>query len=145
MSGKQPSVLILAALVLAVLASLALAAQSVSEAVAARPLTKTPQPTGTPTPGGGGLVETLLFKCSGDGFTWSMHADSSAAASHALHGEHRWCLLPLHIGQDTYPHGSPRMELVALRDDAEDPAGCEGFTVQLTDDPALQVAWDWLG
>lgn len=51
--------------------------------------------------------------------------------SRALHGGHRWFLRLQTIAGETYPDGSQRFELFAVRDDA-------GLTVQLTDQPDLE-------
>jgi hypothetical protein len=90
---------------------------------------------------GGG---TIYFK-SGSGASYgmsSMNSDGSGkialplnvtgTPSRMLHGGHRWFLTRRTITSETYPNGSDRRELFAVRDD-----GNEDLTVQLTDDPDL--------
>jgi hypothetical protein len=74
---------------------------------------------------------------------WSMNSDGSGKfalplnvagePSRLLHGGHRWFLTRRPITGETYPNGSGRREVFAVRDD-----GDENFTVQLTNDPDLQ-------
>ena len=96
-------------------------------------------------PGGGGGTPpsgTIYFDLNGPVLT--MDADGGAKTalplnvfgqpSQTLHGGRRWFLDVREVPGDPYPDGGARVELFAVRDD-----GDELFTVQLTDDPRLEV------
>ena len=84
---------------------------------------------------------TVYFRSIG--ILYEMNADGSnktalppnvfGEPSRQLHGGSRWVVQLRTIDGEFYPNGDPREELFAVRED-----GDEGFTVQLTDDPALQ-------
>ena len=98
-------------------------------------------------PGGGGSGGTgggaIYFNWSGVG-TATMNSDGGGKTplpagvfgepSRALQGGHRWFLRERDIPGETYPNGTNRVELFAIRDD-----GDETFTVQLTNDPDLEA------
>jgi hypothetical protein len=93
--------------------------------------------------GGGGETPAGLVYFYLDGQMHAMNADGSAKAalpanvagepSQILHGGQRW-FLDVRFVAGTYPDGTDRRELFAVRDD-----GNEAFTVQLTDDPQLKL------
>lgn len=94
--------------------------------------------------GGGGTVPAGTIYVDFDDGLFVMKADGGdktplplnvfGQPSQVLHGGQRWFLDVRQIPGETYPHGGPRVELFAVRDD-----GDEQFTVQLTDDPSLEV------
>jgi hypothetical protein len=105
----------------------------------------TPAWAGKPGGGGGTPAGTVYWNGPGDAQwnLWTMNADGKnkqylcpdvcGEPSRLLPGNMRWFLELRPVGTETYPHGNPRQEFVAVRQD--------GLAVQLTDQPDL----DWLG
>lgn len=99
--------------------------------------------------GGGGSGNTgdgTIYFGAGFGASYglnTMNSDGSGKSAlplnvtgtpgRTLHGGHRWFLTRRTITGETYPNGSGRREVFAVRADGE-----EDFTVQLTNEPDLQ-------
>ncbi len=102
-------------------------------------------------PGGGGGGSqpggTIYFRAASA--SGSMKADGSgktplllpgdiySAPSRLLHGNQCWFVQCRYVSGDVYPNGQGRRELFLLREDGDD-----RFTIQLTDDPALEFTSD---
>jgi hypothetical protein len=106
---------------------------------------------------GGGTI--YFINGAGGGYNtnymWSMNSDGSNVSqlnywgvfnvpSRALHNSHRWYLTTLTIPNETYPNGTPRMEVFAIRGDYDSVVNNNSETrVQLTNDPNLQPLFGW--